>query len=172
MIEFSWENILWFGIAILVAYIAKELIAPARPKPAPKAPKPPRPPLREFTKEELRRCDGSDPSAALCIAIKGRIYDCSRGRSFYGPGGAYGIFAGHDASYALAKGSLEVADLDKAIDNLDASEKTTLHDWHQMYESKYELVGWLEGHPPIVQATAPAAATTTPTTPAAVPTSH
>ncbi len=34
-----------------------------------------------------------------------------------------------------------------AHEGLTSGEVSTLHDWVGMYESKYQVVGWLEGHP-------------------------
>ena len=39
-----------------------------------------------LTTAQLAAFDGSDPSVALYIAVRGVIYDVSPGRSFYGPG--------------------------------------------------------------------------------------
>ncbi|KAJ4897521.1 Membrane steroid-binding protein 2 [Raphanus sativus] len=71
---------------------------------------PPLPPpvqLGEITEEELKQYDGSDSEKPLLMAIKGQIYDVSQSRVFYGPGGPYALFAGKDASRALAKMSFE-----------------------------------------------------------------
>ena len=55
---------------------------------------------------QLRAYDGvKEPY--ICIGIKGEIYDVSRGKSFYGPGGPYHAFAGHDASRAFASFSTD-----------------------------------------------------------------
>ncbi|MFS8033406.1 putative cytochrome b5-like heme/steroid binding domain-containing protein [Helianthus anomalus] len=51
----------------------------------------------------LEQYDGTDPSKPIYISVKGRIFDVSTGKSFYGPGGSYALFAGKDSSRALAK---------------------------------------------------------------------
>ncbi|URD88331.1 Cytochrome b5-like Heme/Steroid binding domain [Musa troglodytarum] len=47
------------------------------------------------------------PSYPLLMAIKGQVYDVTQSTMFYGPGGPYALFAGKDASRALAKTSFE-----------------------------------------------------------------
>ena len=49
---------------------------------------------RDYAISELVGYDGSDPNKPLLIGIRGQVYDVSRGRDFYGPGGPYGMFAG------------------------------------------------------------------------------
>lgn len=46
----------------------------------------------EHTPRSLRPFDGSDPKKPILFAIRGKVYDVSSGRSFYGPGGPYGTF--------------------------------------------------------------------------------
>ena len=41
-------------------------------------------PKGDMTVGELKRFDGKDPSLPVLIAAKGRIYDVTRGRDFYG----------------------------------------------------------------------------------------
>jgi predicted heme/steroid binding protein len=55
-------------------------------------------PVRTFTKEELAKYDGSDPTLPIYLSIRGRVYDVTAGRSHYGPEGGYHGFAGRDAS--------------------------------------------------------------------------
>ncbi|PHU14098.1 Membrane steroid-binding protein 1 [Capsicum chinense] len=78
--------------------------------------------LGEISEEELKEYDGSDPNKPLLMAIKGQIYDVSQSRMFYGPGGPYALFAGKDASRALAKLSFEEKDLTGDISGLGAFE--------------------------------------------------
>lgn len=58
-------------------------------------------PQRDFTLEELREYTGANEKP-IYLCAKGVVYDLSDGASFYGPGGPYAVFAGHDASRCLA----------------------------------------------------------------------
>lgn len=60
---------------------------------------------------------------------------------FYGPGGAYALFAGKDASRALAKMSFEPQDLNGDIAGLTPMELSSLNDWEYKFTSKYVKVG-------------------------------
>ncbi|KAF8007134.1 hypothetical protein BT93_K1208 [Corymbia citriodora subsp. variegata] len=97
--------------------------------------------LGDVTEEQLRAYDGSDPSKPLLMAIKGHIYDVSRSRMFYGPGGSYALFAGRDASRALALMSFDPRDLTGNIEGLSESELEILQDWEYKFMEKYVKVG-------------------------------
>lgn len=62
-------------------------------------------------------------------------------RMFYGPGGPYALFAGKDASRALAKMSFEEQDLTGDISGLGPFELEALQDWEYKFMSKYVKVG-------------------------------
>lgn len=64
-------------------------------------------------------------------------------RAFYGLGGPYALFAGKDASRALAKMSFEEKDLTGDIEGLSAYELEALTDWEYKFISKYNKVGQL-----------------------------
>lgn len=66
------------------------------------------------------------------------------GRIFYGPGGPYHLFAGKDASRALAKMSFEEKDLTGDISGLGVFELEALQDWEYKFMSKYVKVGTLK----------------------------
>ncbi|ESQ43300.1 hypothetical protein EUTSA_v10014624mg [Eutrema salsugineum] len=105
---------------------------------------PPVPPpvqVGEITEEELKQYDGSDPQKPLLMAIKHQIYDVTQSRMFYGPGGPYALFAGKDASRALAKMSFEEKDLTWDISGLGPFELEALQDWEYKFMSKYAKVG-------------------------------
>lgn len=110
----------------------------------PMEPLPPPVQLGEITEEELKQYDGSDSTKPLLMAIKGQIYDVSQSRMFYGPGGPYALFAGKDASRALAKMSFEDKDLTGDITGLGPFELEALQDWEYKFMSKYVKVGTIK----------------------------
>ncbi len=86
----------------------------------------------------------------MYMAVRGRIFDVSSGRNFYGPGGPYQNFAGRDASRGLAFHSFDedmlTKDLDGPLDplsDLGRDEWDALRGWEERFESKYLVVGRL-----------------------------
>jgi membrane-associated progesterone receptor component len=100
---------------------------------------------RDYSLAEIAAFDGSDPAKPLLIAIKDYVYDVTRGRDFYGPGGPYGMFAGKDCTRALAKMSIDPADFTGSLDRLDQDELDRLEEWIETFEGKYRRVGRLLG---------------------------
>ncbi|XP_002989334.2 membrane steroid-binding protein 2 [Selaginella moellendorffii] len=95
----------------------------------------------QVTLLELAAYDGKDSSKPLLMAIKGTIYNVSSARDFYGPGGPYAVFAGRDASRALAKMSFDEGDLCGDLDGLSSQQLEVLKDWESKFASKYPRVG-------------------------------
>ncbi|KAL6012209.1 Bifunctional protein GlmU [Asimina triloba] len=95
----------------------------------------------EFTLEQLKQFDGSDESKPIYVGVKGRVFDVSAGKSFYGPGGPYCIFAGKEASRALAKMSKNEEDVCASLESLTEKEMGVLNDWERKFEAKYPVVG-------------------------------
>ncbi|KAJ1646731.1 Dihydrodipicolinate synthase [Coemansia erecta] len=122
------------------------------------------PAQRDFTPRELSAYDGKDEGTALYIAVKGIVYDVSKSRGFYGPGGAYANFSGRDASRGLAMSSFGtemLADLDgpiDALDDLDNTEMDSLDEWAGFFAGKYVPVGRLVNPPEVAAAAAAVAA--------------
>lgn len=76
-----------------------------------------------YTPRTLALYDGTgkEGSDRILLAINGKVFDVSSGRSFYGPDGPYGNFAGRDASRGMAKQSFDaemLTPLDQPIDDL------------------------------------------------------
>ncbi|KAA8539906.1 hypothetical protein F0562_026598 [Nyssa sinensis] len=112
-------------------------------------PLPPPVQVGEISEEELKAYDGKDSKKPLLMAIKGQIYDVSQSRMFYGPGGPYALFAGKDASRALAKMSFEEKDLTGDISGLGPFEVEALQDWEYKFMSKYVKVGTVKKSVPL-----------------------
>ncbi|KAG7962196.1 hypothetical protein I3843_09G053300 [Carya illinoinensis] len=99
--------------------------------------------LGDMTEQQLRAYNGSDSNKPILMAIKGQIYDVSSSRMFYGPGGPYGMFAGREASRALALLSFNPQDINGNLEGLDDSELEILQDWEDKFIEKYAKVGQL-----------------------------
>ncbi|KAH7677456.1 membrane-associated progesterone receptor component protein [Dioscorea alata] len=133
---------LMFGAYRLVS----SMFVSDEPEPQPMQPPPPPPEpvqLGDVALEELKAYDGTDPKKPLLMAIKGQIYDVSRSRMFYGPGGPYALFAGRDASRALALMSFDHNDLTGNLEGLSSAELEVLQDWEYKFMEKYVKVGQL-----------------------------
>lgn len=91
---------------------------------------------------ELTQCDGVK-SNKIYVAIKGTVFDCSRNAASYGPGKGYHVFAGKDASRALALSSLDPADAVAKWEDLPEKEKVVLNDWYTFFSLRYNIVGRL-----------------------------
>lgn len=101
-------------------------------------------PKHDMTLEELRKYDGKGPDKRVCIAILGRVYDCSKSYHFYGPEGTYRNFAGHDATRALAKFDvLAVKEEWDDVSDLSPSEMSSVEEWKEQFEERYDFVGRL-----------------------------
>ncbi|MEQ2220238.1 hypothetical protein ILYODFUR_003288 [Ilyodon furcidens] len=73
--------------------------------------KPASKPVRLFTEEELQRFNGREEGQPIYMAVKGVVFDVSRGKEFYGKDAPYNALVGKDSSRAVAKMSLDPADL-------------------------------------------------------------
>ena len=94
----------------------------------------------ELTAEQLKQFDDSDLSKPIYVALKGRIFDVTTGKSFYSPGGPYCVFAGNDASRALAKMNKNEEDITPSLDGLSEKEMGVLNGWENNFQAKYPVV--------------------------------
>ncbi|KAJ5390667.1 Damage response protein 1 [Penicillium cataractarum] len=126
---------------------------PKQPVTLPRGP----PPVvfRTYTPKTLIEFNGED-GRPVFLAVRGRVFDVSPGRNFYGPGGPYENFAGRDASRGLAHQSFDeemlTKDLSGPLDDLkdlDADQLENLQSWEERFSEKYLVVGKLvaEGDP-------------------------
>jgi membrane-associated progesterone receptor component len=133
---------------ILIAAVLYTCFALFRaPEPA-SLPKPPPPVVfRTYNPRTLQPFHGED-GGPVYFAVRGKVFDVSRGRNFYGPGGPYSNFAGRDASRGLACGSFDedmlTKDLDGPLDTLSdlgKDEMEALQGWEERFNEKYDVVG-------------------------------
>jgi membrane-associated progesterone receptor component len=96
---------------------------------------------RDYTLAELASFDGADPERPLLIAVRGKVYDVTPGRAFYGPGGPYEMFAGKDCTRALAKMAFDPELFTGDESGLDDVELQQLDDWIESFQMKYRVLG-------------------------------
>ncbi|KAI8351469.1 cytochrome b5-like heme/steroid binding domain-containing protein [Choanephora cucurbitarum] len=141
------ENPVNWALAAVLLYILKYFTISIKPV-AIKPEHPETTVFRNYTPLELLPFDGKD-GARIFIGVNGSVYDVSQGSNFYGPGGPYANFAGHDASRGLAKNSFEpdmMVDPHGPIDKLEdlaEDEWESLREWEALFAKKYMLVGKL-----------------------------
>jgi len=59
-------------------------------------------------------------------------------------GSVLAVFAGKDASRALAQSSLKLDDCRPEYDDLSEKEKTVLSEWFTFFSKRYNIVGQVE----------------------------
>ncbi|XP_062253323.1 neudesin [Platichthys flesus] len=100
-------------------------------------------PVRLFTEEELRRYDGSEEAQPVYMAVKGVVFDVSTGKEFYGKDAPYNALVGKDSTRAVAKMSLDPADLTSDTSGLSEEQLTSLDSvFEGTYKTKYPIVGY------------------------------
>ncbi|TKA75119.1 hypothetical protein B0A55_05018 [Friedmanniomyces simplex] len=92
----------------------------------------------------LSKCDGSHADYPTYVAIKGTVFDVS-GNKAYGPEGSYKVFAGKDASRALAQSSLKEEECRPDWEDLSDDHKKVLNDWYAFFSKRYNVKGKVEG---------------------------
>jgi membrane-associated progesterone receptor component len=101
-------------------------------------------PKQDFTLEQLKKYDGSstdeDLTGRILVGILGKVFDVSQAHDFYGPGGPYSVFAGRDASRALATFSVDASQFkDGEYDDLSGlkpSELESVKEWEMQFLGK------------------------------------
>ena len=102
------------------------------------------PKVKVFTREELSNYKGED-GGNVYLALLGNVYDVTRGKRHYGPGGGYSFFSGIDGSAAYVTGEFNEKGLVDDISNLSNQDILGLEEWKSFYESDYTFVGIVEG---------------------------
>ncbi|KAI1477645.1 cytochrome b5 [Daldinia eschscholtzii] len=137
-------NIILLLITLYTTYL---LYKPSPPVSFPR--EPPAIVFKTFTPRTLLHFNGEN-GKPVYLAVRGRVFDVTSGRNFYGPGGPYENFAGRDATRGLAYHSFDeemlTKDLDGPLDKLEGfgpEEWDSLQGWEERFNSKYMVVGKL-----------------------------
>ncbi|XP_029981777.1 neudesin [Sphaeramia orbicularis] len=121
-------------LALLYTTIAEDI--KLKHKPATK-------PVRLFTEEELQRYDGTEDGLPIYMAIKGVVFDVTKGKEFYGKDAPYNALVGKDSTRAVAKMSLNPEDLTSDTTGLSEEELESLDSvFEGTYKTKYPIVGY------------------------------
>ncbi|PVD34240.1 hypothetical protein C0Q70_05508 [Pomacea canaliculata] len=138
-------NLALLGICGFLIY---KIISSRRTSEPSAAKEPELPPLKkqDFTLEQLREYDGKGKEGRILIAVNGKVFDVTKGKRFYGPGGPYGLFSGRDASRALATFSLSEDSLRDEYDDLsdlNSMQMESVREWEMQFTEKYVYIGKL-----------------------------
>lgn len=99
---------------------------------------------QDFTVQDLKKYDGNQPDGRVLVAVNGNVYDVTKGKKFYGPGGPYSAFGGKDASRGLATFQISVKETEyDDLSDLNTMEMDSVREWEAQFKEKYELVGRL-----------------------------
>jgi len=135
------------ALVLAIVFLIYKIVLGRREVDTPVVPQPPPIPKmkkKDMTLEELLKYDGTGPHGRVCVAINGKVFDVTRGKRFYGPGGPYSAFAGHDASRALAFFSTDLVKNEyDDLSDLDSRQMESVREWEEQFTDKYEFVGRL-----------------------------
>jgi len=79
------------------------------------------------------------------MAVKGVVFDVTKGKDFYGVGMSYNALAGKDCTQAVAKMSLDPKDLNRNTKTLTDNQLKALDEvFTGTYKAKYSVVGYMD----------------------------
>ena len=99
---------------------------------------------RNISLSELKQFDGKN-GCGTYFAAGGSIYDVTNSAMF---SSSYNQWAGRDATIALARMSLDKADINRTDWNsLSTAEIESLNSWVDYFDQRYYIKGWLREWP-------------------------
>ncbi|CAH2091717.1 unnamed protein product [Euphydryas editha] len=133
-------------LMVIILYLLYKIIKSHTEKDEPLPPPPPPMPKikKDMTAAELKEYDGTNKEGRVLLALNGIIFDVTRGKRFYGPGGPYAAFAGKDATRGLATGQVAASDIEyDDVSDLSPDEVASAKEWEEQFREKYDIVGKL-----------------------------
>jgi membrane-associated progesterone receptor component len=74
-------------LVLLIAFLIYKIFKSKTEVPKSSPPEPELPKFRrDFTVQELKAFDGRQEDGRVLVAVNGSVYDCTKGKKFYGPG--------------------------------------------------------------------------------------
>jgi hypothetical protein len=98
-----------------------------------------------FTDETLAPLDGQ--KLPLCMGVCGKVVNCSASGSIRHGVGYGALWAGRDATYALATLSLNKDDAgrrDFTLEDFNAEQQKALAGWYKHFTTKYQVIGTMK----------------------------
>ena|SRR3989338_1858549 len=138
MIEPVWVAIA--AVLVLIVYLSVRLWMQEPETPPPRIVRAPF--HGDVARSQLAQYDGRDSTKPILVGIDGELFDVTNSPA-YCPGGSYQIFAGTDATRALALSSFETFDLAHPTKRDDFTQDHTesLQQWVSFFRGKYRVVG-------------------------------
>ncbi|CAM44456.2 conserved hypothetical protein [Leishmania braziliensis MHOM/BR/75/M2904] len=99
--------------------------------------------VKSFTAQELAKFTGEN-GKPIYMSVKGKVYDCTSGAAFYGPGNSYAVFAGKEVSRCLGKMLISDEEANANWDDLAPEHMQSLDEWAAKFDSKYPVIGMFE----------------------------
>ncbi|CAG9584232.1 conserved hypothetical protein [Leishmania major strain Friedlin] len=96
--------------------------------------------MQSFTAAELAQFTGEN-GTPIYMSVKGKVYDCTDGAAFYGPGNSYAVFAGKEVSRCLGKMLISDEEANVNWDDLTPEHMQSLDEWAAKFDSKYPVIG-------------------------------
>ncbi|CAL4084292.1 unnamed protein product [Meganyctiphanes norvegica] len=135
-------NLFLLGVCVVLIYKILRSSDGSGSDSVPEEPPVPKLKKQDMTLEKLRQYDGTGEYGRVCVAVNSNIFDVTRGTKFYGPGGPYSAFAGHDATRALATFSVnDVKDEYDDLSDLSSTQMDSVREWEMQFTEKYEYIG-------------------------------
>ncbi|KAG7159427.1 membrane-associated progesterone receptor component 1-like isoform X2 [Homarus americanus] len=135
-------NIFLLGVCVVLIY---KIFRPSNGSGAASGPlEPPVPKMKrqDMNLAQLKQYDGTGEHGRVCVAVNGKVFDVTRGKKFYGPGGPYAAFAGHDATRALATFSVnDVKEEYDDLSDLSSMQMDSVREWEMQFTEKYDYIG-------------------------------